>query len=319
VTQDALFQSLYPRLGQWPLKLAAERLEGGEHGDFARWQEAIDSLPAPSPGPSSEPWSVKTGAIFYPLQGTTTDFKALATQLQQLHPWRKGPFALGSLFIDSEWRSDQKWNRLSGALGRLDELSILDIGCGNGYFGWQMLNAGAKEVIGIDPMLLFCMQHLAIQHFFKDPRHHVLPLGVEEIPNSYGFDLVLSMGVLYHRKDAKAHLDKVFALTRPGGRAVVETLIVEGERSLTPPGRYARMRNVWEVPCIPDLYRALALSGFQAVELIDVSTTTPAEQRSTPWMHFDSLEQALDAQDPGRTIEGHPAPRRAIMMASRPS
>ena len=53
MTQDALFQSLYPRLGQWPLKLAAERLEGGEHGDFARWQEAIDSLPAPSPGPSS--------------------------------------------------------------------------------------------------------------------------------------------------------------------------------------------------------------------------------------------------------------------------
>ena len=39
------------------------------------------------------------------------------------------------------------------------------------------------------------------------------------------------------------------------------------------------------------------------------------EQRSTEWMRFDSLASALDPNDSGRTVEGWPAPERALLLA----
>ena len=55
-------------------------------------------------------------------------------------------------------------------------------------------------------------------------------------------------------------------------------------------------------------------AGFTGVRLLDVSPTTVAEQRGTDWMRFDSLTQALDPEDPTRTVEGHPAPLRAAVL-----
>jgi len=51
------------------------------------------------------------------------------------------------------------------------------------------------------------------------------------------------------------------------------------------------------------------------VEIVDVGQTSVEEQRRTPWMTFHSLAQFLDPDDPGLTIEGLPAPRRAILTA----
>ena len=45
---------------------------------------------------------------------------------------------------------------------------------------------------------------------------------------------------------------------------------------------------------------------------------TCKEQRRTDWMRFESLRDFLDAEDPSRTVEGHPAPVRAVMLAERP-
>ncbi len=47
------------------------------------------------------------------------------------------------------------------------------------------------------------------------------------------------------------------------------------------------------------------------------SNTSTDEQRSTQWMQFHSLAQFLDPQDPDKTIEGYPAPRRAIITANK--
>jgi tRNA (mo5U34)-methyltransferase len=55
---------------------------------------------------------------------------------------------------------------------------------------------------------------------------------------------------------------------------------------------------------------------LQDIRLLDLSPTTTAEQRSTPWMRFESLAEALDPQDPARTVEGHPAPLRAALLAN---
>jgi len=101
---------------------------------------------------------------------------------------------------------------------------------------------------------------------------------------------------------------------------VLETLVVDGdaERVLLPAGRYARMRNVWMIPSPAAGERWLQRAGFNRARCVDVTATSTDEQRSSDWMRFESLTEALDPADPRRTVEGLPAPRRGIFIAERP-
>ena len=298
-------------LDSWPLQLAQSRFSKDFHGDFERWQAALHRLPV-----------LQNQQVIYGDTVTVTgatDADELETALRQLHPWRKGPFCIAGLHIDTEWRSDWKWRRLAPALPQLTGQRILDIGCGNGYFGWRLLEQGADEVIGVDPTLLFCMQHQAVLHYTQDFRNWVLPLKAEELPAEALFDTVLSMGVIYHRRDPLTHSQHLAALAKPGGTVVLESLVVVGDPPLYPQQRYARMRNVWCVPTVALMHKWLAEAGLTEITTVDVSPTTTAEQRSTAWMHFESLDRALDPDNPDRTIEGHPAPVRAIVTARKPA
>lgn len=78
-------------------------------------------------------------------------------------PWRKGPFSLYGLDIDTEWRSDWKWQRVLPHISPLAGRSILDVGCGSGYYLWRMIGEGAHLAVGIDPMQLFLCQFEAIR------------------------------------------------------------------------------------------------------------------------------------------------------------
>jgi tRNA (mo5U34)-methyltransferase len=78
------------------------------------------------------------------------------------------------------------------------------------------------------------------------------------------------------------------------------------------------MRNVWHLPTVTALQDWLQKAGFLEIRLVDVTVTTTDEQRSTEWMPFESLAEALDPGDPGRTIEGWPAPRRALLVSRAP-
>ena len=235
-----------------------------------------------------------------------------------LHPWRKGPFELCGLHVDTEWRSDWKWERLAGAIAPLQGRRVLDVGCGNGYHCWRMLGAGAAEVIGVDPTPLFILQFKALQHYLQQQCIHVLPMTLEAMPEHLPvFDTVFSMGVLYHRRNPMEHLVSLRNKLAPGGQLVLETLVIEGDENalLEPNGRYARMGNVWQLPSPGLAARWVADAGFSRIEIIDVGQTSLGEQRRTPWMTFHSLSQFLDPDDPGLTIEGLPAPRRAILTA----
>ena len=142
------------------------------------------------------------------------------------HPWRKGPFQIGDVFIDTEWRSDWKWQRLASEIKPLAGKRVLDIGCGNGYHCWRMAGQGAKMVIGVDPFRVYVMQYHVLRHFIKDVPVHVLPLGMEELPEmAEAFDTVFSMGVLYHRRSPMDHLLDLMNFLKPGGELVLETLI----------------------------------------------------------------------------------------------
>jgi tRNA (mo5U34)-methyltransferase len=252
------------------------------------------------------------------LGGPARDEVEMHKQLMELHPWRKGPLQLGGVPIETEWRSDWKWERVAPHID-VEGHRVLDIGSGNGYFGLRMLGGGARLVIGIDPTILFVVQWLACRRFSGDLPNYVLPLGVEELPGiPVELDTVFSMGVLYHRKDAAHHLKRIQSLVKNGGTMVLETLVLPKGREeglLVPQGRYARMRNVWAIPGSTRLLDWVREAGFRSAEIVDVTPTTAEEQRTTDWMRFDSLEQALDPSDRSMTVEGLPAPVRAIVIA----
>ena len=245
--------------------------------------------------------------------------EGLEVLLKQFHPWRKGPYHVHGVHIDTEWRSDWKWDRVGRHLQPLEGRTVLDVGCGNGYHCWRMAGEGARLAIGIDPSPIYVCQFFAMKHFIRNPRAWVLPLAFEDLPAAPGaFDTVFSMGVLYHRKDPMEHIEQLKTFLKPHGELVIETLVVDGpdNYALKPKGRYAKMRNVHSIPSVPTLEAWLRQGGFNDVRTVDVTTTTSGEQRSTEWMTFESLSDFLDPADPTQTVEGHSAPMRAIVIAS---
>ena len=287
------------------------------HGDWLRWQGILSALPVVPEIECDFNHSVVT------LRGNIDpeEVSAMEAQLRELHPWRKGPFDLFGIQIDTEWRSDLKWDRLAHAIAPLHGRTVLDVGCGSGYHCWRMRGAGASRVIGIDPTLLSVIQFQVLRHFLPNEPVDVLPVGIDDVPPGLGvFDTVFSMGILYHRRSPLDHLLELRGLLRSGGELVLETLVIEGEEGevLVPRDRYAQMRNVWFIPSCQSLKTWLVRMGFKNVHLVDVTLTTPREQRSTDWMRFNSLPDFMDPLDPSKTVEGLPAPRRAIFIAEAP-
>jgi tRNA (mo5U34)-methyltransferase len=297
----------------------ANGLSQERYGDLPRWLQALHDLPtlAADTIHLNESHVGASCAEALPVAAN----EQLQTALRKLHPWRKGPFQLFGLHIDTEWRSDWKWDRLKNNIDPLHERKVLDVGCGSGYHCWRMLGAGAKEVIGIDPTPLFVVQFWALQKYLQQDNVWVLPLAMEQVPTKLqAFDTVFSMGVLYHRRSPLDHLQELKDCLRPGGQLVLETLVIEGEigETLLPEGRYARMGNVWFLPSCDTLLSWLRKLGFVDAQLVDVCVTTTQEQRSTEWMTFHSLANFLNPKDPSKTVEGYPAPRRAIVTARVP-
>ncbi len=300
-----------------PLNLDAA-LSPKAHGRLPTWLETLDALPV------IQTECIKLNQshiqIGDPGELSRLQHAPLVKALKSLIPWRKGPYDLFGIQIDSEWRSDWKWERLEKHIQSLNERLVLDVGCGSGYHCWRMLGAGAARVIGIDPSLLFVVQFHALKHFAPKFPVDVLPIALEQLPaNLQAFDTVFSMGVLYHRRSPIDHLLQLRDCLRPGGELVLETLIIEGESTevLTPKDRYAKMRNVWFIPSLATLERWLERCGFQHIKYIDVTTTSIEEQRQTEWSADASLSEFLDSDNRNLTIEGYPAPLRATIIAER--
>jgi len=316
--QDLINQLASTELQRWAEKMP-EQINSGlnseRFGDLPKWLDAYRAMP-------------KLATEFVQLQtevaiGRAEDCSEQERQqvkaaLEALIPWRKGPFTVFGIHIDTEWRSDWKWHRLISHIEPLAGRTVLDVGCGNGYHCWRMLGEGAERVIGIDPSPLFVMQFATIKKLLGNLPVHVLPVTMESVPaNLAAFDTSFSMGVLYHRRSPLDHLKELKETLRPGGQLVLETLVVDGEDgyALVPENRYAMMNNVWFLPSCATLATWLKKIGFYKVELIDVNETSIDEQRRTEWMKFHSLEQYLDPTDSSKTIEGYARPKRALFTA----
>lgn len=308
-------------LSAWREQLQSQietQLSASRHGKMPMWQEALNALPNVDLSTMELKNRVDIGT-----EGDLDGFprETLVDLLKTFHPWRKGPYRLLGIDIDTEWRSDWKWDRVLPHIQSLHGRRVLDVGGGNGYHGWRMQGEGAELVIGIDPTAVFTMQYQLMQHFIKSDKHFVLPIGIEHIPENLSlFDTVFSMGVLYHRRSPLKHLMELRSCLRPKGELVLETLIIEGELGMTlmPETRYAKMKNTWFIPSAETMMLWLRKCGFKNVRCVDENVTSLNEQRRTDWMTFESLADYLDPTDNTKTIEGYPAPMRGVFIATAP-
>ena len=292
-------------------------LDVSRYGDIPRWKKSLDALP--DIDISHVDLSASSIRAGVDSDCDEVQLSQLHNALMGLHPWRKGPFTVAGVHIDTEWRSDFKWDRLKEKIQPLKGRRVLDVGCGSGYHCWRMAAAGAELVIGIDPTPLFVMQYWAIQKYLQNPSVWVVPMRMEALPPKLQtFDTVFSMGIMYHRRSPFDHLQELRDALVSGGQLVLETLVIEGKEGevLVPEGRYSKMGNVWFIPSVPTLCSWLAKMKFRDIDVIDISTTTVEEQRATEWMTFQSLTDFLDPNDATKTAEGYPAPRRAVVVAT---
>lgn len=300
--------ALFPSLSAQALKNAVQSKAG--HGHFARWTQAIDALPLTVH---------ETTIAACPQVRGQVEQSALWALLQDLKPWRKGHFHLFDVDLDSEWRSELKYARVQAMGVSLAGKQILDVGCGNGYYLLRLLGDGARAVLGLDPSFHYFAQYLLLARCFPvlPQQSAFLPLTLDDGAFT-GFDLTLSMGVLYHRRDPVAHLKQLADTLQVGGELLLETLVLDSvdDEVLIPEERYAGMRNVYHVPSTKRLCAWLEAAGLEVEQCGELAPTTTVEQRKTPWIDSFSLEHFLNPQQT-RTVEDLPPPIRQILRARK--
>lgn len=300
--------TLIPQLNNWDTS--------SPHGDSKKWQKQLQQLPTIS----NVEVDLKSSVSFKQKTPFSENQRLhLESVLKQFTPWRKGPYHFFGIDIDTEWRSDWKWDRVLPHLNPLANKKVLDVGCGSGYHMYRMLGENADLVVGIDPTELFFYQFHIFKNYLNESNIHYVPIGIEHMPELNAFDTVFSMGVLYHRKDPIEFLYQLKNQLRSGGQLVLETIVIDGDETsvLMPGERYAQMRNVWFLPSCDALTQWLSRVGFVNIQKVDESITTVEEQRATEWMTNHSLSDFLDKNDPSLTIEGYPAPKRAVFTATK--
>ena len=245
--------------------------------------------------------------------------KELSQILKRLIPWRKGPFSIFGEFIDSEWISYYKWNRLKAYLPDLQQKRILDIGSNNGYYLFRMAQYQPKLALGLEPNLRYWLAFQLLHSFTKELPLHTELMGWEELPIfSRCFDIVFSMGILYHHSDPIRILKTIHSCLDQGGVLIVETAGIEGEEpmALFPEKYYAGMSS-WFYPTASCLKYWIQRAGFKNVDVFNQVKLTTEEQRATAWATGKSLADALMQGNENFTIEGYPAPMRFCARAQK--
>jgi len=229
-------------------------------------------------------------------------------------PWRKGPFEIGETFIDTEWKSNIKYNLLRKHFSLKDK-RVADIGCNNGYYLFRMQEDNPKLLVGFDPSPLYKTQFDFINHFAKTDIIYEL-LGVEHLEfYEEKFDTIFCLGVLYHRSDPVAMLKSLYKGLDKKGEVILDTFYIDGEEemALCPESSYSKIPNIYFVPTIKALKNWCLRAGFNDFEVLCTSVTDANEQRKTDWIEGQSLEDFLDPNDQSKTVEGYPAPQRVYV------
>lgn len=248
------------------------------------------------------------------IEGNIKDISKVEKCAKMMIPWRKGPFKVFDIFIDSEWKSYIKYNLLRKHFDLRDK-KVADIGCNNGYYLFRMQEDSPRSLVGFDPSPLYKTQFDFINHFVKSDIVYEL-LGVEHLEfYEEKFDLIFCLGVLYHRSDPVAMLKSLYRGLDKKGEVILDTFYIEGDEeiSLCPKSSYSKIPNIYFVPTIKALENWCRRAGFEGFEVLETSVTNSDEQRKTDWIEGQSLEDFLDKDDKSKTVEGYPAPARVYV------
>ena len=244
------------------------------------------------------------------------NLKSIEAYARLMLPWRKGPFKIDSLFIDTEWQSFIKYAIIEPHFN-LENRVVGDIGCNNGYYMFRMLTQKPKKIVGFDPSPLTFMQFEFINKFVKSDIVFEL-LGIEHVEfYEHKFDTLFCLGVLYHRSDPVGSLKSLFKALNRGGELILDTFMIDGKEDicLTPKERYSKIPNIYFIPTVNALKNWCYRAGFKEVEVLAIKKTDLEEQRKTEWINSQSLNDFLDPNNPELTVEGYPAPKRVYIKA----
>lgn len=246
--------------------------------------------------------------------------QTIETHLRSFMPWRKGPFSIFGIDVDSEWQSQRKWQRLLPKLPDLKDKIVADIGCSNGYYMFRMVPHKPKVVIGFEPSVQHYYCFKGLNAMARQNNIHIDLLGVEHLdlfPNC--FDVLFLMGIIYHRSSPIDTLRSVFSSLMSGGTLILESQAIPGEDdiALFPETTYAKVPGTYFVPTGKCLKNWLVRAGFSQVELFCQHSMSSQEQRRTTWMEFESYSDFLDPRQPTKTVEGYPAPDRVFIIGRK--
>jgi tRNA (mo5U34)-methyltransferase len=249
-----------------------------------------------------------------------TDRQTIRSNLRTFMPWRKGPFSIFGIEVNSEWQSQRKWQRLLPKLPDLKDKVVADIGCSNGYYMFRMAPYKPKLVIGFEPSVQHYYCFKGLNSMARQSNLEINLLGVEHLPLfPECFDVLFLMGVIYHRSSPVDTLRDVFSSLKSGGTLILESQAIPGtsETALFPEKTYAKVPGTYFVPTGSCVKNWLLRAGFSDVELFCQHPMSSVEQRRTDWMQFESYSDFLDPQEPAKTVEGYPAPDRVFLIGRK--
>ena len=277
--------------------------------------ETLEKFPAAEVDCTSD--AVKIGA---PGELSPQQQVEVRSSLRDFCPWRKGPFSIHGIEVDSEWQSQRKWQRLLPRLPQLEDKVIADVGCSNGYYMFHMVPHQPEMVIGFEPSVQHYYCFKALNSMADKENLHIDLLGVEHLalfPEC--FDVLFLMGIIYHRSAPIECLRDIYSSLRSGGTLILESQAIPGESetALFPEKTYAKVPGTYFVPTGNCLKNWLSRAGFSDIELFCQHPMSSIEQRRTDWMTFESYADFTDPLDSSKTVEGYPAPDRVFLRARK--
>ena len=149
--------------------------------------------------------------------------------------------------------------------------TVLDIGCWDGFYSFECERRGAKRVAATDVYETSSRAGFDLAREELGSSAELTEASVYDLPdvlNGEQFDLVLFLGVLYHLRHPWLGLEKVAACTKPGGIAIIDTLVdcdTLFDRPLMafcPDNQVNNESNTWWAPNLSAVSAMLATCGF---------------------------------------------------------